>query len=78
MQKVKDTINPRVFFSTFKEIEHKYATRFSKFSFKQPPALLNYGNFLIFSRRPLLWNNILSEKKHLKETEKKHLKPSYF
>ena len=63
MQKVKDATNPRVFFSTFKEIEHKYPTRFSKFSFKQPPALLNYGNFSIFSRGPLLWNNILSEKK---------------
>ena len=70
MQKVRDRTIPRVLFSTFKEIEHKYLTRFSKFSFKQPPALLNYGNFSIFSRGPLLWNNILSEKKHLKKTEK--------
>ena len=63
MQKVKNTTIPRVFLSAFKEIERKYPTRFSKFSFKQPPVLLNYDKFSIASLGPKLWNKILSEKK---------------
>ena len=30
--------------STFEEIELKYLTRFSKYHFRQPPALINYEN----------------------------------
>ena len=32
IQKVKNATIPRVFLSTFEEIEHKYTTRFSKYS----------------------------------------------
>ena len=62
MQKVKYTTIPRVFLSTFEEIEHKYPTRFSKYNFKQPPTFINYAKFSIFSRGPQLRNVILSER----------------
>ena len=39
--------------------------RFSKCTFKKPPAFINYAKSSISSRRPQLWNTILSEaKKH--------------
>lgn len=38
---------------------------FSKYTFKKPPAFINYAKSSISSRRPQLWNTILSEaKKH--------------
>ena len=61
MQKVKYTTITRVFLSTFEETEHKYPTRFSKYNFKQPTAFINYAKSSIFSRRPKLWNVLLSE-----------------
>ena len=55
MQKVKNTIISLVFLNTFQEIEHKYATWFSKFNFKQPPAFINYAKFSISSWGPQFW-----------------------
>ena len=73
MQKVKNAIIPKVFLNTFEEIVHKkYPINFLKYNFKQPSAFTNYAKFSISSRGPQLWNIILSE------TEKKHLKASYF
>ena len=30
--------------NTFEEIEQKFLTRFPKYSFRQPPAFVNYNN----------------------------------
>ena len=39
--------------------------RFSNYTFKKLPAFINYAKSSISSRRPQLWNTILSEaKKH--------------
>ena len=61
MQKVKNTIISLAFLNTFQEIEHKYATRFSKFNFKQPPVFINYAKFSISSWGPQFWIIVLSE-----------------
>ena len=52
MQKVKYTTIPRVFLSSFEEIEHKDPTHFPKYNFKQPPAFINYAKSSICSRGP--------------------------
>ena len=61
MYKAKNNLNPRVLDNRFTEIHHKYPTRFSRSSFKQPKIITIATSFVISSRGSKIWNNYLHE-----------------
>ena len=61
MYKVKNGLCPDLFKTKFKEIDHKYETRYSKDAYKIPNAILDTKRFSIRYRGPRLWNNLLSQ-----------------
>ena len=67
MHKIKTNSSPRIFVHQFQAINHKYATRYSRNSFKMPKKESNYANYCIHARGPVIWNSFLNE------TEKKKL-----
>jgi hypothetical protein len=52
----------KVFDNIFKNVEHKYATRYPASGLRQPRINLQSSRFKISSRGPFLWNNILNKK----------------
>ena len=55
MYKVKDNLH---FANTFKEIHHKYPTRYSKTNFEKSKTIKS-TSFVIFSCGPHIWSNFL-------------------
>ena len=51
----------QIYLTKFKEINHKYETRYSKDAYKTPNAILDAKRFSIQYRGPRLWNNLLSQ-----------------
>ncbi len=59
MYKVKHNLTPSIFKNQFKNILHKYPTRFSFDNFVQPKMVSKTTSYAIPNRGPYLWNNIL-------------------
>lgn len=60
MHRVKNSNCPSLFLNQFKNVNHKYHTRYSENAFKIPKANLNAKRFAIRYRGPKLWNSVLS------------------
>jgi len=60
MHKIKNGTSPAIFRDQFREINHKYGTRYSENSYVIPKANLDSKRFSICYRGPSLWNSILS------------------
>ena len=61
MYKTKNNSNPRIFDKMFREIHHKYPTRFSRNNFEQPRIITKTTSFAISSRGAKIWNSYLGE-----------------
>ena len=59
MFKTTKGLNPSLFESQFKQIEHKYPTRYSQNAFSIPKFNLQCNRFSINYRGPFIWNSLL-------------------
>ena len=53
--------NPKRFVNSFKKIEHKYLTRYSRNNYKQPKLKTRNTSFTINLRGSYLWNKCLDD-----------------
>ena len=72
MHKIKINSSTRTFLHQFQTINHKYATRYAKNSFKEPKRDTNYPKCCIHAPGPVIWKNFLNE------TEKSTLNQDFF
>ena len=63
MFKTHNGLNPILFKSQFKQIDHKYITRYSNCAYLIPKANLKCHRFCIRYRGPLIWNSLTKKQK---------------
>ena len=61
MHKTKYGTNTRIFLSIFREVDHKYPTKFSQNSFYYKRSAWKTTSFAINLRGPTIWNSFLSQ-----------------
>ena len=62
MHKIKYNLAAKIFNDHFEQMNHKYSTKFSENSFKQPKTILKSTGYSVLNRAPSLWNKSLDTK----------------
>ena len=61
MHKMKISSSLRIFLHQFETINHKYATGYSRNSFKEPKRDTIFSKYCFYARSPAIWSSFLNE-----------------